>query len=242
MAYGKRSRKSSFKRRKTYPRKRSSHAPSRRRKVSRFTAITSLTAPIAPPYRTSMLTYYESGLSLNPSTGSTATWVFRANDLFDPNLSGTGKQPMNFDQWMTLYGRATVLWSQIEVWASSQDASRMFTVTVLPSIASSVTATADTLQETPGARFKTFTGFQASKAIGYVKNSRKTRTMFGLKDVIDEKQFACTLTTNTPTDYTWYWIIQVQSADAAIDPSPIGLQVRIKYITRFTERLNKLSS
>lgn len=43
-------------------------------------------------------------------------YVFRANDLFDPNFTSTGHQPRGFDQMMQWYSHFTVLASKIEVY------------------------------------------------------------------------------------------------------------------------------
>lgn len=44
-----------------------------------------------------------------------ASYVFSANGLYDPNITGTGHQPYYFDQLMALYNHYTVLKSRIKV-------------------------------------------------------------------------------------------------------------------------------
>lgn len=41
--------------------------------------------------------------------------VFRAGSIYDPDLSGTGEQPLGHDQWATLYQKYRVLGSRIKV-------------------------------------------------------------------------------------------------------------------------------
>lgn len=57
---------------------------------------------------------YVEEFALDPGLGSVASYIFRANGLYDPNFSGTGHQPYGFDQWMTYYNQFTVLGSRIK--------------------------------------------------------------------------------------------------------------------------------
>lgn len=60
------------------------------------------------PDRTQVeLTYFDQ-FSLNPAVNTPDNYVFRANSLFDPNLTGTGHQPLSYDQWTTFYSNWVV--------------------------------------------------------------------------------------------------------------------------------------
>ncbi len=60
--------------------------------------------------------YYESGLGLTaPTSGNVVTYFFSANGMFDPNITGTGHQPIGFDQMMLMYEQVTVVASSIQV-------------------------------------------------------------------------------------------------------------------------------
>jgi hypothetical protein len=48
------------------------------------------------------------------------SYVYAANGCFDPNVTGTGHQPMGFDQMMTFYNHYTVISSKIKVTFSNQ--------------------------------------------------------------------------------------------------------------------------
>lgn len=52
---------------------------------------------------------YSTNVALSSTAGAVATNVFRANDLFDPEFTGTGHQPMGFDQMMTFFNHFVVL-------------------------------------------------------------------------------------------------------------------------------------
>jgi len=58
---------------------------------------------------------YAQTITLNPSAGGCAGFTFRCNSLHDPDLTGTGHQPMGFDQLKVLYDRYTVTGSRIKM-------------------------------------------------------------------------------------------------------------------------------
>lgn len=60
---------------------------------------------------------YADSFSLNPAAGSYASQTFRANDLYDPDFTGAGAQPMGFDQVMAWYDHFCVVRSRIKVTA-----------------------------------------------------------------------------------------------------------------------------
>lgn len=68
--------------------------------------------PIFPARATKWLRYSTS-LSLTSASGVVSTQVFRANDLFDPDFTSTGHQPMGFDQLMSFYNHFCVIRSRI---------------------------------------------------------------------------------------------------------------------------------
>jgi hypothetical protein len=82
------------------------------------------------------------------STTSPATYFFALNDIFDPNYTGTGHQPLGHDQWAAFYDQFRVLSVDIGV--------KMLNDSSLPAVAGGVikvntTSSADyqTAFETP---------------------------------------------------------------------------------------------
>lgn len=69
--------------------------------------------PIFPASTVKRLRYSTSFAAGCTSGAITSTQVFRANDLFDPDFSGTGHQPMGFDQLMLWYNHFTVMTAKI---------------------------------------------------------------------------------------------------------------------------------
>jgi hypothetical protein len=68
-----------------------------------------------------MLTYSDN-FGLSTGAGTCGTYIFSGNGLYDPNITGTGHQPMAFDQLMLSYEHYTVLSSKITVTVRSTDA------------------------------------------------------------------------------------------------------------------------
>jgi len=59
---------------------------------------------------------YQGGVALSPGfSGVTATHVFTANGMFDPDNTGVGHQPRGFDQLMVLYDHYVVIATKITV-------------------------------------------------------------------------------------------------------------------------------
>lgn len=57
-----------------------------------------------PPMQKVALKYNELfNISLNAGNSYTWSYIFRPNDMYDPNFTGTGHQSMFRDQWYTLY-------------------------------------------------------------------------------------------------------------------------------------------
>lgn len=59
---------------------------------------------------------YTTEINLNPgAAGAAASYVFGANAMYDPDITGGGHQPKGFDEWMTFYDHYTVVGSKITV-------------------------------------------------------------------------------------------------------------------------------
>lgn len=58
---------------------------------------------------------YVEPITLNPAAASVATYVFSANGLYDPNITGSGHQPTGFDQMTALYGEYVVVGANCKV-------------------------------------------------------------------------------------------------------------------------------
>jgi len=58
---------------------------------------------------------YSEVTSINSTTGSLAKYAFSANSVFDPNFTGTGHQPLYYDNYAAIYDQYCVIGSKIHV-------------------------------------------------------------------------------------------------------------------------------
>jgi len=71
--------------------------------------------PSAPANHTMVKLHYSENIRLDTLLGSIGSYVYRINDLFDPNFSGTGHQPYFRDQMYALYNYGKVLSASIKL-------------------------------------------------------------------------------------------------------------------------------
>jgi hypothetical protein len=71
--------------------------------------------PLFPATTTKRLPYYESAINLNGTAGVITQYAFTANGVYDPNVTGTGHQPLGFDTMMLYYEQYTVIRSRITI-------------------------------------------------------------------------------------------------------------------------------
>lgn len=73
------------------------------------TVVRMITPPLFPARsKHKMLPYYSNSSLTVPNTGLGVSYVYTANGLYDPDISGTGGQPSGFDQMMVFYEHYTV--------------------------------------------------------------------------------------------------------------------------------------
>lgn len=127
-------------RRKTFRKRRRRRGGTRRKKKAFSRSSTyknSSPSPLGNRMKMN-LNYSESTISLNSGAGTLADFVFSANGLFDPSITGTGHQPLGFDQIMAMYDHYVVIASSIKVTFVNTDPTNVIICGV--SVTDSVTA------------------------------------------------------------------------------------------------------
>jgi hypothetical protein len=76
--------------------------------------------PTGFPKRMIVTHKYVEVVQLAATAGLPATYIFSANGMYDPNITGTGHQPMYFDNLCAIYDHYTVFRSRIKYQVVSQ--------------------------------------------------------------------------------------------------------------------------
>jgi len=179
--------------------------------------------------RIARLTYCDT-FALDPGANVVAGKIFRANGLFDPDVSLGGHQPYGFDQLMSIYNRFIVLGSKITITAVPAQTTNAYMIAIkLSDVASLTTTTPTLLQEQPGYRYKLFTNGQ-QPAIPRVISTYSARRM-NRPGFMNNDQFLGTIG-NDPNDQ-WFFHVLTCNPVPGIDNGAMTFNVRIDYIAKF---------
>lgn len=178
--------------------------------------------------------YVSNLVSLNPGVGAPASFVFNANDIFDPNETSSGHQPYGHDTLALVYDHYHVLSSRITVQFSSTGGDSLSTgvASIQLNSDSTLPTNSTLLLEQPATTYKHYTPqnrggictlskkFSSSKFYG--RSQRKdTSAKFGVSPI--EKAF---------------FIISAQGISSLENPAIVDCTVTITYRVRCTEPKN----
>lgn len=185
-----------------------------------------------PVEKFAVLPYNESALISAPTLGVATAYVFSANGLYDPNITGTGHQPMGFDQAMLFYEHYTVTHVKVTVnWLNTDiDDSAMVGILVAPD--TTVEANATRLNEN-GLLVKRIIQPNASgmnnKSMSILVDIGKVN---GKKDVTAENDFRGDVASN-PVEQSYIHLFCYNFSSS----NTVGLafDVLLEYTAKFTE-------
>lgn len=174
------------------------------------------------------LNYVET-FQLVSTSGSIATRTIHANSLFDPDVTGVGKQPYYFDQFAALYNAYCVYGSKIKIIASSDSAASSKLI-VRPTPDATAIADMDLECERPSASCVIVRSGATPRLINRFS---KTKNVMGAQGKFLDDDYASLVTTN-PTN-TWFWQIATAPHDE-VSTSLVNITVKVTYYARFFDR------
>lgn len=162
------------------------------------------------PDRVRVRLKYVTNVSMSPSGVTAVDYVFRGNGPFDPDVTGVGSQPNNYDDWSAIYSRqrtyaSTFSWCIANSASGSNDMSSFVVGPRHTSTAQSTLSSQENFQSLPYTQYH--------KTIIYrngTSSTQGTMTMSTQKFLgMSHTEFAgnedlTSLTTTTPS-HQWFW-------------------------------------
>ncbi len=187
------------------------------------------------PQRKTCKLVYTSSVYLNPGAGTAATHVFRANSVWKPEVTAAGHQPMGFDEMTAIYTHFHVLGSKISAHFVNpfETPASNYIVGVTAHSESGGFTNMSQQQETQRAKYKFMGPSNGGSDSKLVTHKFSTRKFFGGKDVMDEVEFRGS--SGADCSEVGYWHVWAGPVDTALTLGQISCNVRITYITVFTE-------
>lgn len=181
---------------------------------------------------------YAQFININPASGVTGSYVFSANGMYDPDITGTGHQPSNFDRWMAVYDHYTVVGSKIKVSYTPTIATTIvpgiFGVLLTDAGNEATSLIQENLLEQPRVKYsRKVLGMPTANSMPATVVKRfSSKRFFGVKPLGGGKTFQGSASAN-PTEGAFYEVF-VCPIDGN-DPGNMALTVVIDYIAVLTE-------
>lgn len=168
------------------------------------------------------------------TTSAVGSQIYRGNDTFDPDLTGSGLQPEKRDSWAAQYVYQQVMWSSIEIkMQASNTAIPVYVVLVpVPDTAEDGTTTRN-IEGLPYAQMRVCQLYGTNQRFSAKMSTRK---MLGMRNVSFTTYGRSLVGTSPAASEAWYWMINQRTADGSTS-TPVYYQVRLKYCVRFSKRV-----
>ena len=160
-------------------------------------------------------------------------YQYRGNSLFDPDYSGTGTQPLMFDQIKTIYGRYRIIASSIKVTFTNIGGNnvnaRAFIVPTYNTTSPGSSANGVCQQKHSKERF--IGSANGGHGIATLKHYMTTSRVNGLQKraIMSENGYAAEPSTN-PVN-SWFWNVMAFSTDGSASLANIYVDVKMKFYT-----------
>lgn len=205
----------------------------RRKKQQQALMINKGISPIPDSYRTKLR--YCTSVVIDPVVSSIGSHVFRANSLYDPDLTGAGHQPLGFDNLMALYDHYVVLGAKITCTFIAPTTSVTTTASnvgiCLDDDATPYTSL-ESIREQGRVSYKTMTVSGSSNPTK-ISKYYSAKKFHGVSNVLDNDHLRGDSASNP--DELCFFQVFVEPVNSSYDISAVNVQVQIDYIAQFTE-------
>lgn len=221
------------------PRKRMNRRRPRRRRKQQTNQLDAIARPLGQKYKFTTR-YCDVGITMNPGVaGAVATYMFRASDLYDPNVTSTGHQPIGFDQIMQFFDHFTVIGSRIRVTYTNNDTTYEQIVGI--HVADNATALADVnlYIENGNTNYKVLAKGGSGGATKTVSHRCNPPKFLSISDPLDSADLKGS-TSASPAENVFYHLFVAPTQ--YVDSGTVNLHVQIDYIAMLTEPKSVIGS
>lgn len=205
-----------------------------------------------PAFMDTKLCYSEI-ITMDPNIGTYTSYSFAANDCFDPNVTGGGHQPLNYDQFTALYNKWCVTSSNIlvrPISSGSPSAANpqwigVFCTANATTLPTNELAYLEFLRITPNCSPAALVGGTVDDSTDAYRFKRVGANYVATRDnakktIAEIGETFCGTVSVGPQDL-WYYIVQAWSVNGA-DAAAQKYAVEITYNVRFWEPIQKTVS
>lgn len=197
----------------------------------------SLTGLMGQPSRKLVRMRYTESLQIAPAAFSTAVYFFSANNIFDPNVTGTGHQPRGHDQWAAFYNHYVVIGSVCKVYfdasIAKNDTGVNHAIAVGVMLNDDTTSTGGPVENKENNWCKT----------RYINNNENPRTVISQK--FNNKRLGVTKPLSddkvkasfgaSPAEQAYYEVMVQDLTNTTVAIGPVQCTVEIEYIVVLIE-------
>lgn len=189
------------------------------------------TMPVFGMTHRTTITYVANFISITSGAGTLGGYVFSANGCFDPDITGTGGQPMGFDQMMIYYNHYAVLNSRCRVCYKATTAANP-AVGLAVSGSSTPLTSVEQLLEAGKVSWKWLMGTGVNGNSTCLSARVSTALFQGVKNVQDDPDLRGDSASN-PAEQSYYLLYVWNPIDSTVASASVS--VRIEYDVLFTE-------
>lgn len=186
--------------------------------------------PLFPTrYRASLR--YADTITLSSTSGAVASWVFAANGLYDPDVTGTGHQPAGFDQMMLSYEHYCVTKARISATFHNNTTSVFPTVGVSVNAAATPVTLVNQIVEDGLVTTNRLYSNGVFGAVATLQRSIDIARFGGVDDILDDNSYRGTVASN-PSELS-YFILQLWDTESTTSTCSVDLIIEFEAV--FTE-------
>lgn len=183
-------------------------------------------------FRTKLI-YMDRGRTVNPGAGGlAASYVFSANGIWDPNITGVGHQPTGFDQFMSFYDHYCVVSSKIYVHFKNFDNTLDQMVGIYVSDRASVESDYRNIIENGMGTYSIVGNVNDTNNAMELAQAVSIARFLGRPNVLDEDNLQGSGGTN-PADQAYFHVWAAPTI--AADSGSVEINVRVEYVVEFKE-------